>query len=298
MEKKALLTIIIPTYNRKNQIQRQVEQIFPQLSDEVRLIVVDNCSEYDIYSLFPEDKKRRFDIRINKFNIGGDANIAKSFELCETKWLWTLSDDDKLSVDAVSKVLDVIKNNPNCIYINFNKRETVVTHNLSEFLNVGKYCYSDLFWMSICIYNMEILRNYMHFYFPYISSMQPGIHLLLNVLNTGNKDVLFSNVNIIDVGDKSISWNRTSFIISSLFLIDLIRKIKNVERTFVPSIVGVCYSNTLVKYRKDRKLWEAISMYKRIMKRVGLGSLLKYNLKQTLRILIKFFGHVLFKYKN
>ena len=59
-ENKPLLTICIPTYNRKEKIQKQVRKILPQLTDEVILVVNDNNSSYDIYELFTEEEKAQY----------------------------------------------------------------------------------------------------------------------------------------------------------------------------------------------------------------------------------------------
>ena len=104
-----ILTISIPTYNRVDCIQRMVRTILPQLTNEVNLIVIDNQSPYDIYSLFTEEEKTQFDLRRNDVNIGGDANIARCFEVARTKWVWVLGDDDIILPDAVSRVLETIK---------------------------------------------------------------------------------------------------------------------------------------------------------------------------------------------
>ena len=51
-----LLSICIPTYNRIEQIQKQVRLLLPQLTEEVQLVVYDNHSDMSIRELFTEQE--------------------------------------------------------------------------------------------------------------------------------------------------------------------------------------------------------------------------------------------------
>ena len=44
MDSKPLLTIAIPTYNGGNTIQNLLDLLLPQCSDEIEVIISDNCS--------------------------------------------------------------------------------------------------------------------------------------------------------------------------------------------------------------------------------------------------------------
>ena len=298
-ENKPLLTICIPTYNRKEKIQKQVRKILPQLTDEVILVVNDNNSSYDIYELFTEEEKAQFVLNVNCFNIGGDANIAKSFLCCRTKWLWTLSDDDSLTQDAIRIVLETIKSNDKSIFINFNRPNTITTHNLKEFLNTAKVNYGALFWMSICVYNMNYLKDYMHHYFPYISVMQPSVVLLVRSLAEHDSDIVFTKNKIIEYGDTDISWNRSNFIYASLFLMDIFRDLrKDMRKTIFKSITNMCYSNILQKYRKDRKFFDAVELFVNVIYKYGILNTININLKETVRFFVRLIGLFLLKKYN
>ena len=100
MIKNKILTICIPTYNRPQALNDQLQVLLPQLNNEVKLIVRDNNSNYDIKKLFPELNYDKFEYIRNDFNIGADANIARCMENCNTKWLWILGDDDLIKNNA------------------------------------------------------------------------------------------------------------------------------------------------------------------------------------------------------
>ena len=44
-------------------------------------------------------------IHRNEFNIGMSANFMRSFELADGVWLWLLSDDDEIRLNALSNIL-------------------------------------------------------------------------------------------------------------------------------------------------------------------------------------------------
>ena len=135
----AKLSIIIPTYNRSELLQQQVRRILPQLNSDVELILIDNKSDYDVFSLFSETELKRFKIIVNNINIGGAANIAKCFEICETDWLWTLSDDDLIASDAVETVLSHLEEKDNTVMVNYYDGGSFISSGLDEFAEMTKY---------------------------------------------------------------------------------------------------------------------------------------------------------------
>ena len=109
-----ILTICIPTYNRPSKLNDQLRVLLPQLNDEVKLVVRDNHSNYNIKKLFPGLNYDKFEYKINDQNIGADANIARCIETCDTKWLWILGDDDLIKNDSVLTILNLLKSNADC----------------------------------------------------------------------------------------------------------------------------------------------------------------------------------------
>lgn len=173
MAQQPLLTIAIPTYNRPEQIQTQIRNILPQLNNEIILKVYDNSSELPVETLFTKDELSLFIIVRNRINIGGDLNIFKCFENCQTKWLWTLGDDDYIRVDAVETVLTYINKYSEAQWINFNHTCNCELKNISAFLSsINNHAsYGDLFWISKCVYNISILSEYRYLQYKNISAM-------------------------------------------------------------------------------------------------------------------------------
>ncbi len=148
---KPVLTIAIPTFNRNEQVKKQFLSVKRQLTDEVRVIIIDNHSNNPIIDLIDTEKDCRVNIIRNEFNIGADGNIAKCFDTCHTDWLWTLSDDDIITEDAVQIILKHIKMYDDTLFFNFNKKHTELIKGIDSFVNCAKRYYAGLFWRRICV---------------------------------------------------------------------------------------------------------------------------------------------------
>ena len=288
--KDSILTIAIPTYNRPLQLQKQIRSIIPLLTDEVELLVIDNCGNYDIHTLFEPNELSCFGIVTNKFNIGGSSNIAKCFELCKSKWLWTLSDDDEITDNSIEIILNDIKDNPEAYYINYNNLTDYKACTLNDFCK-SYTDYQKLFWMSVCIYNVDALMPYMYYYHRALSTMQAGIVLLVRALSDNQKFyVLGSTKTIIKNGDDNISWNRESFVYASLLELDLLRDLTPVLKgTLFHSLVAMLYYCVRVIFTSTREYIKSMELCLAIMKRRGLYYSLKYDSLSILKTIVCIF---------
>lgn len=276
-----ILTIVIPTYNRPERIKEQLNSLIPQLTDSVSLIIIDNHSTIPVSSLFEYHSYSSINIIRNSINIGGAANIARCFEVCETEWLWTLSDDDIVEIDAVEKIINTIKNLNDVCYVNFNNKQTYSSNDFSDVLRNGGL-YQDFYYMSVCIYNIKKLHMYMHHYYRALSTMQPGIYMIVKYLaEHPNDKCLISELKIINNGSTDISWNRMTFVYASLYLIDLLRnQEKNFKSNMFKSIISDCGYCVYDSY-KNRKISfiEVIKTLISMIKRRGLINTLIYDIK-------------------
>ena len=80
------LTIAIPTYNRNEILYKNIKKLLPQITDECRVVIFDNCSDIPIKGTIEDlvEANSHIDISIvrNRYNIGMTANILKCFEEC------------------------------------------------------------------------------------------------------------------------------------------------------------------------------------------------------------------------
>ncbi len=114
---KELITIGIPTYNRKTEIFNQVEIIFNfiknnSFENEIELVVIDNNSDFeirDVLKIFIDEKKGFFKVFKNKSNIGMANNIIKTVKFASGKFYYFIGDDDSIDLDAFKKTFEIIK---------------------------------------------------------------------------------------------------------------------------------------------------------------------------------------------
>ncbi|MBV1680226.1 glycosyltransferase [Bacteroides stercoris] len=288
-----ILTIAIPTYNRIEQIQKQVRLLLPQLVSEVKLVVYDNHSNIQVSDLFTELELEKFLIIRNRVNIGGDANIARCFENCETKWLWTLSDDDWVQKDAISKILYYIRSNQDKTFINFWSPVNYVTENSEQFLRFLSrgdiFCSS--FTMSACVYNMEILRDDLYFYYRNLSSMVGTLIMLTkNIIRTNGKCVWLNDLPI-ELGD-DVGWNYSDFInYSFLFTLafgDVGRS--NYCKNIFIGLYKTDYSLICINRASSNVTWKLrLGLFCKVSRHQGFFNALRYCTKEYVKCLIFLF---------
>jgi len=179
LENKKILTVCIPTFNRKMCLEKQLiffqKQIAKskKIQDQVQFIVSDNASTDDTKVIIDdfEKKDRFFDYYSNTTNLGLVGNIIASLNHSNTDYVWFVSDDDKLKDGIIELILDAICNNsPNFIFINYLSKSKpgykglggLRTDSKNVALEIFNQSYGSLVFMTACVYkrkNLEELRN-------------------------------------------------------------------------------------------------------------------------------------------
>ena len=111
-----VLSIVVPTYNRAQLLKVLLESIvqsFEQWPKDLELIVSDNASPDETNSTVNMFIQRGVlvNYRINKTNIGGDANVGSCFDLASGKYLWIIGDDEIMYRGTVQYVLELCRKN-------------------------------------------------------------------------------------------------------------------------------------------------------------------------------------------
>ena len=93
-----LLSICIPTYNRANLLRETLAHLREVCSEDVEIVISDNCSGDDT-----QDAIRAFAPRFAHFrsfrqteNRGAVANFAAAMSAARGKYLYPLCDDDRI----------------------------------------------------------------------------------------------------------------------------------------------------------------------------------------------------------
>lgn len=112
-----LLTIAIPTYNRAQNVYSTINSFAIQIEQhslrEVEVVISDNCSTdntrdicANLATIYPNIQIKYFR---NNLNIGFDGNVNALFHHASGKYVWTFSDDDQLTPDALLHVVSLLK---------------------------------------------------------------------------------------------------------------------------------------------------------------------------------------------
>lgn len=204
------LTIIIPTYNRKERLLRQLDSIACQgLVEHYHLMILDNCSDYSIEEAieehnFSEDFSNNITIIHRPINTRMGYNLAGVFLFPKTKWMFIASDDDISTKDCVSTLLDSIKAHPNASYIKYQftynrNYDDITIHSVPELESLYKQKYftpGDLFYIGNNLINLEAIKEYLGSAFEDCSHLIPHVMPMLHQLVDGKAEVVFSQSHV------------------------------------------------------------------------------------------------------
>jgi glycosyltransferase involved in cell wall biosynthesis len=207
------LSIIIPSYNRQQQLCRLLDSIFTEdISDLYEIVVVDNNSDYDIHEVLHNYPKEKLRIVSNVFNIHMATNMMSTFLQCRTKWMWLISDDDVVCENSIVHINNRIRENEDVAYLKFStegtknigiERENSV-NNLEEFIDyyAGEKPIrtGNLIFVSNGVFNLEKLNPYLgygfEFSYTYVCFLIPVFFALNNNISVSffkEKIISYSN---------------------------------------------------------------------------------------------------------
>lgn len=141
IEKK--LTIVIPTYNRKDSLLKLLEGLSQQGQfDKYKILISDNHSDYDVKQAIEDKFSQDFEsiIKVNRwsFNTSQAFNMTAGMLFVDTKWCWLISDDDTFTENAIQKGLEDIEKYPDMGAIRYSLNccfhDDVVVKNLQEYI--------------------------------------------------------------------------------------------------------------------------------------------------------------------
>ncbi|MBE9036005.1 glycosyltransferase family 2 protein [aff. Roholtiella sp. LEGE 12411] len=129
-----LLTIAIPTYNRADLLDKQLEwlaQAIRGFESDCEILVSDNCSTDNTQDVIKkwQTKLSNITFKVNKNfkNLGVVKNIIYCLNSATTKYVWTIGDDDPIQERAVSYVIDKLKKHEDLslLFLNFSGRNKI-----------------------------------------------------------------------------------------------------------------------------------------------------------------------------
>lgn len=104
-----LLTIAIPTYNRKKYIDIALNSVFSQYDERIEVIVSDNCST-DGTGEYVKEKYPGIVYYKNEENVGME-NFQRCYKRATGKYILLLGDDDVITEGSLKVILDFLETN-------------------------------------------------------------------------------------------------------------------------------------------------------------------------------------------
>lgn len=119
-----LLTIAIPTYNRKRLLKRALESIVPQLNSNVEILVSDNASDDGTDKMMKSDFPNIRYIR-NETNMGSDYNFLQCYREANGEYVMLLGSDDRFSIGALAYLTGfLVESNCDIVLMNYKQFDT------------------------------------------------------------------------------------------------------------------------------------------------------------------------------
>lgn len=110
---KNLLGICIPTYNRAEYLQQNLELIIEQVNGyDFPIYISDNSDNSDSEILVNELKNKYENIHYkrNESNLGFDRNLLQVVGMSETEYVWLFGDDDLIEAGYIDRIVSEIRN--------------------------------------------------------------------------------------------------------------------------------------------------------------------------------------------
>jgi glycosyltransferase involved in cell wall biosynthesis len=129
-----LLTIGIPTFNRAHLLDKQLAwlaQAVKGYESECEIIISDNCSTDETPEVIRKWEPAFSDVSLklnrNTENIGAVRNIVYCQKEALGKYIWVISDDDRLEAKALSYVVQVLTDHPDLalLILNLSTRSSI-----------------------------------------------------------------------------------------------------------------------------------------------------------------------------
>lgn len=110
---RPLLTLAIPTYNRRDCLSQLLELLMPQLEHEprVELIISDNASPDDTPSIVERFQRRGLHLLYNRNekNLGADGNFIRCYQQAKGEYVWIFGDDDIIVPGGLRQVVTCLE---------------------------------------------------------------------------------------------------------------------------------------------------------------------------------------------
>ena len=224
-DKDVRLTIVIPTYNRRERLIRTCRLLEKQTDKNFKVIILDNNSDYNVETALKElSLKLNYSVVRNKFNIGLCGNLASALVQEAEGWVWTLSDDDVPMVNAVGCIKNNIVKYGEAVAFHYSicpelLKDTVQLKTFSDLLEIYDNRMSDFatweryegdfVFFSNKVFNADFLKECSSDIFEYCGTVMPHLIPIIKALNEKREQVIFAKEQVVyyDAPEAGKHWD-------------------------------------------------------------------------------------------
>lgn len=110
-----LISVIIPTYNRKELLKKAIDSIFMQTYNHFEIIVINDCSDYDVAKEFDSPKIKVIN---NKTHQNAGISRKNGFSLAKGDYIIFMDDDDYyVDNEFFEKSIETFRNLDNLSFV-------------------------------------------------------------------------------------------------------------------------------------------------------------------------------------
>ncbi|GAV23970.1 glycosyltransferase family 2 protein [Carboxydothermus pertinax] len=261
------ILIYIPSYNRSNSLIKQLSRLKNLVyNDNVIVYISDNCStdkDYDSVRNYC-GKYNNIIYDRNPANIGGNANIAKGFLLCDkAEYIWILSDDDILKDNVFNEILNFLNYDIDILVFSHNKN--IQKFNIVEYtINDIFYLFNDISCISNVIYKSELIKEYIRYAFEYMFTCFPHLAVLIKTLNERKikagilKREKYFEPDFLPPVEGNVGYSKSYF--GFVFLAELFND-KKIKRKFIDSWISFLYLRHWFLKSRNAQTYSLLAYY-------------------------------------
>lgn len=213
---KDKISIIIPTYNSENTIEKCINSLIEQTYKNLEIIVIDDCSRDNTLNILKKYKNNIILIK-NKKNVGPGASRNKGLKVCSGKYIGFVDSDDYVEKTMYKKLAQEMSKNVDLVCcgrtnITANTKKEIINKtketNPKIFNSTSNYNCDKLFKKSIIEKNkIKFPEKYRYAedfaflikYKYYANEMRIIEEPLYNYVNNSNSLTKVYNENLLDI---------------------------------------------------------------------------------------------------
>lgn len=164
----SLVSIIIPAYNRPDELSHSINSVLKQSYDNLEIIIVDDCSSLDLKNIVEKFKDNRIQYFKREKNLGVTESRKFGIQISKGDYIGFLDDDDYLEPNCIQDKMEVVLQSSDLnLVISDYKENNLITkiqtyHNMQSFYTDFSY---EIFkrpgpFFQCCLFKSELLEDY------------------------------------------------------------------------------------------------------------------------------------------